>query len=1747
MAGAEIAGVELLEELGRGAHGTVYRGRRGQQFYAVKVAITPGDPEEFVRFQREAIALARARHPGLPVVLDVARSGTPYLVMELVDGETLDTRLKRRRMSEAEAVELGLQLADVLAHVHAVGLVHRDVKPRNIVFERATDQVRLVDFGIALGPADAEAEGGAEGTVPYAAPEQLAADPVDGRADLYALGCVLYECVRGEPPLPGSDFPPRSNPNAPTSAKRPHISRALGEVIAKLLAPDPRDRYARAEDLATALMALEVAIEPAKRSDRPRVTVPPGEPLGVKLVGREPELSVLWQELKVATESGSRALFVEGYLGSGKTALLRTFAAQAKRRSYAELFVSCVENDPAPFGVIRRLLSACLDLTGRAPFIEAARGFESILGVLSPGLAHVFPDAAPMPDSEDAHHIFLEGASRVLARLLKAAGPGLICIDDVHFIDAGSAAILRKLLATFESGNSLLLLASRPEDGSNRELDALRGGRGPHDRIPVLQLRTLSRQSVGVIAANYLGVERLSESIVDRVAALASPTPLGVLEVMRTFLDERALLPHWEGWRIEAEAAEHVRLPETVIDVLKARIARLEDRVSTILTAAAALGQDFDLSLVASMSEQSETEVATALAEARRADLVAGGPTVYRLVHHAVRDALLASQTESALRGFHQQAAESLAERLNGEASSDLSFVYRIADLYYRGDWQKDPERTVAALELAARHAFAAFDNRRALSLLEQAQAVREAVGHDAGGPPLHLHGEVLVRLGSLGLGRALLERALDRTHDGLVRGQILTLVAWTYEIQLDSENAWQALRAAFREVGESFPETTLASFGRSVRAWATNTTQRKMHKAGPAERHRMEIVAALYQRVVRLGLLSGELSKVVQAATRGLEVAQKLGPGPALAKSSVIYGFVLSGLTQGRGGERHVRKAEQIAIASRDPATIAHIQQVNAVIASWQGNVERALELGSRCLLEHGHWQEFAEHCLLAHSQELLEAVRGRGLEELFWLDHILGRLELSPEAHGLWEFILLHAEALLVHLGREGQAESRLARLRKTTIEIPKSSACYVLTLGPRVRALVEAGELGPRLDALEAEFRQGRHDPRRVHLAVAEYYLQMAHARVHACLRAEARNKRTELDRLKLSAAELRAAARIPVLKAHSLVVDAYVAQFSGEPERAAKLFAESDALGLEEESPWVRYAAARGRAHAWKGRKHADVIQAEARIAEEIAREHGAAHRLRWIREEFAIPAASITFSARPARRVGESPATGSRRDRRTQTTRRLMRTPAATGRSEGQRKILDELVQGLGIREGHLFMVDETRRPDWVCGRDAAGRDTGKPSDCAERLVQSVAVQELAAFTDDAERLRSCIAAPLIVHGKVRGAVCLESDGCGAFGADDAELLSALASKLLPDQTDSGAGTQKPVQAVADAPELAIALADDLERILDGESGSDADSLARVLTFARGLRETKRLELHRPGIANLNDIVLRAGQRLMPALGAQVELLTSLEAGLDPVEVDAEHLEILVLHCALGASRRMQPEGTLVIETANVSLDQLFSHRFPEAESGAYAMLSISAVPDRHQAKSSPPTGFGAFAEQVYRKAVQKNGGQLALDPVPTGGTSLQILFPRIGAARGPKEANGTLAGRRTILIVEPDDRLRKVTGEELKELGHRVLATDSLSGGAGIARMHGSSIDLTLVEPALYSDPMSPSPTATLPSRATIYASSVPWNALRAAGIVRPKAQFLQKPYSLDALMGRLRATFIEASSGNLNPRGADS
>jgi serine/threonine-protein kinase len=224
-----------------------------------------GDPELRERFVREARAAARLSHPNVVTVYDVGEDkGRPYLVMECVDGGTLDGR---GPVPPDEAVALALQAAHGLAHAHDLGLVHRDVKPGNLLL-RKDGTVKVADFGIARAADDSRLTqaGTILGTIRYLAPEQAAGAEATPATDVYALGAVLYELLTGRPPRNPRTFEEIAADEPPTPVRdlAPDVPTELEDVVMRSLARDPRYRPQDAGELAQELAALGVDTSPTR-------------------------------------------------------------------------------------------------------------------------------------------------------------------------------------------------------------------------------------------------------------------------------------------------------------------------------------------------------------------------------------------------------------------------------------------------------------------------------------------------------------------------------------------------------------------------------------------------------------------------------------------------------------------------------------------------------------------------------------------------------------------------------------------------------------------------------------------------------------------------------------------------------------------------------------------------------------------------------------------------------------------------------------------------------------------------------------------------------------------------------------------------------------------------------------------------------------------------------------------------------------------------------------------------------------------------------------------------------------------------------------------------------------------------------------------------------------------------------------------------------------------------------------------
>jgi len=252
MIGKMVMQYLILEEIGRGSMGIVFKAEDtvAGRLVALKIVAEKlvNDPQMLRRFEREGAAASALRHPNICTVYESGEwQGRPYLALELLSGQTLDHHLAAGPLSAATLLDIAIGVTSALEATHAIGVIHRDIKPANL-FLTTSGQVKVLDFGLAKirfpkkavsqdAPTAAmftTSRGLMVGTLPYMSLEQVRAEPLDGRSDLYSLGVVLYELATGELPVHGG--------------KQLPLPAGMGPIVTRMMAVDPAMRYQTARE-----------------------------------------------------------------------------------------------------------------------------------------------------------------------------------------------------------------------------------------------------------------------------------------------------------------------------------------------------------------------------------------------------------------------------------------------------------------------------------------------------------------------------------------------------------------------------------------------------------------------------------------------------------------------------------------------------------------------------------------------------------------------------------------------------------------------------------------------------------------------------------------------------------------------------------------------------------------------------------------------------------------------------------------------------------------------------------------------------------------------------------------------------------------------------------------------------------------------------------------------------------------------------------------------------------------------------------------------------------------------------------------------------------------------------------------------------------------------------------------------------------------------------------------------------------
>jgi tetratricopeptide (TPR) repeat protein len=794
--------------LGQGGMGQVWRGRDValDREVAVKLLAAPDVREGRERFLREARVAAALNHPHIVSVHDLGEeSGCLFLVMELVSGGSLRDR---EPPAIDTAVEIARQLCAALGHAHAHGLVHRDVKPANVLVaggptsavsavssgaatltgsgsrRSAGITVKLADLGLAVasGATRITREGAIVGTVAYLAPEQAIGRVVDGRADLYSLGVLLYELVTGRLPFAGTPVALISQhlhaPVVPPRSLRPDLDPALEAVILRLLAKDPAQRFATAEETAAAL-ARAVSTSPSQ-------VLMPATPVGVldalvrgRLVGRDAELAQLRELWGRAAQGSGHLALIGGEAGAGKTRLARELAVYARLAGAAVLSGGCYEFEATtpylPFvEVLRRWVhdapAADLERTlgdQAAVLARLAPELEVRLGPLVPAVA--------LSSHEERLRLF-DHCTRWLQAVAAPRG-ALLLLDDLQWADQGTLQLLHYLLRNLGSAPVLALATFREEEvGAEHPLALLLAELNRERLATRVHLGRLDAAATGDVLAALFGQDSVSGELTAAVYRESEGNPFFVEETVKGLIDQGVIYRRDNEW-CRDEAAE-IRLPEGVRAAIARRLERLSAACREALQAAAALGKSFRFGDLAVVGVADDEALLDALDEARRSQLVEeeGSEDRFAFTHDKIREVLYGGMNPIRRRRLHLRLGESL---LASWAATAGRHAEALAHHFHEGG---DAERALTWAAKAAEQAEAVYAHDEALDSYRRAVGHAHALGRPDREAELEkAMGEVCFRAGAMPESAAHYERALELTADPRRRLELAALVGNAY------------------------------------------------------------------------------------------------------------------------------------------------------------------------------------------------------------------------------------------------------------------------------------------------------------------------------------------------------------------------------------------------------------------------------------------------------------------------------------------------------------------------------------------------------------------------------------------------------------------------------------------------------------------------------------------------------------------------------------------------------------------------------------------------------------------------------------------------------------------------------------------------------------------------------------------------------------------------------------------------------
>jgi tetratricopeptide (TPR) repeat protein len=679
--GTTLGPYRIDRELGAGGMGKVYRatatrkaaGLEPDTTVALKIVHAHLLETEgfFKRFLREAEVGKRIVHENVVRTIDCDQIGSSsFLVMEYVQGQTLRSLLAELdRVPEELCRHIGREVAKGLAAIHAAGVIHRDMKPENVLIT-AEHVVKVMDLGVARLNDEAlrlSQTGAFVGSIHYAAPECFSegGKHVDGRADLHALGLVLYELACGTNPYQADDVPTILKKVLHEEPRRlgdvnPQLSPFFEEVVHCLLAKKPEDRFATASELlgvleegeksdwwkARAKAIRAVTHQPLRRIRIPRETA---------VYGREQDLAKLTALYGKAKAGEGQVVVIEGEAGIGKSRVVDELIGRLQRdgEELNFLFGSYPPGGAATAaGAFSTAFREQFGSDGSAAYLTPSPILVPAFDALLKG--EPTPTGVESLTKDSLQTCFVH-ATRGLA----AERTTVLLIDDLHFATEDARSLFTSL-AMAVPGHRILLVGTTRPGIDEKWLAGL-------TRLPQtsqMSLHRLGPKDLAALLKDSLKSETLALSLAGQIGEKSDGNPFFVFEIIRGLRDGQFLTQRDDGTWVSTRVIDDIKIPSSILDLVNARVADLTEEERDLLDVACCWGFEFDPGLIGEVLGVGRIPLLKRFGQIERQHrLVRASGRNYCFDHHQVQEALYGSLHEQMREEYHSALATALETR----------------------------------------------------------------------------------------------------------------------------------------------------------------------------------------------------------------------------------------------------------------------------------------------------------------------------------------------------------------------------------------------------------------------------------------------------------------------------------------------------------------------------------------------------------------------------------------------------------------------------------------------------------------------------------------------------------------------------------------------------------------------------------------------------------------------------------------------------------------------------------------------------------------------------------------------------------------------------------------------------------------------------------------------------------------------------------------------------------------------------